>query len=119
MFGLLDKYIARTVLFYIFIASFLILGIDSLFALIREFKFLGEGDYNLLSAFFHVLLTTPRRLYNLFPMASLLGAVIGLGLIAGRSELIAMRAASFSIKRLSFVLLLVAFIFSGIILIYF
>ncbi|PVV27535.1 MAG: LPS export ABC transporter permease LptG [gamma proteobacterium symbiont of Ctena orbiculata] len=42
----------------------------------------------------------PRYSYELFPLATLLGSLIGLGVLAGNSELLAMRAAGISIARI-------------------
>jgi lipopolysaccharide export system permease protein len=47
-----------------------------------------------------VLLTAPRRLYDMLPMAALIGCLIGLGSLASSSELTIMRAAGVSIGRI-------------------
>jgi lipopolysaccharide export system permease protein len=65
-----------------------------------ELKELGDGDYGLGSAFQYLLLTLPRRVYELFPMALLLGGLMGMGALASSSELVVMRAAGCSILRL-------------------
>jgi lipopolysaccharide export system permease protein len=48
----------------------------------------------------YVALTTPQSLYELFPMAALLGSLMGMGTLAANSELIAMRASGLSIWRI-------------------
>ena len=48
----------------------------------------------------YVLLTAPRRLYDMLPMAALIGCLIGLGTLASSSELTIMRAAGVSIGRI-------------------
>ncbi len=45
-------------------------------------------------------LILPRYTYELFPVATLLGSLIGLGGLANHSELIAMRAAGISVARI-------------------
>lgn len=45
-------------------------------------------------------LSLPRYAYQVFPIATLIGALIGLGTLAGRSELVAMRAAGISVGRI-------------------
>ena len=50
--------------------------------------------------FLYVLLLLPRFSYELFPVAVLLGSLIGLGGLASHSELIAMRAAGVSLSRI-------------------
>ncbi|MFZ2319669.1 MAG: LPS export ABC transporter permease LptG, partial [Pseudomonas sp.] len=46
------------------------------------------------------LLTIPRRIYEMLPMAALIGCLIGLGNLASSSELTIMRAAGVSIRRI-------------------
>ena len=48
----------------------------------------------------YVLLTAPRRAYEMLPMAALIGCLIGLGTLASNSELTIMRAAGVSIGRI-------------------
>jgi len=47
-----------------------------------------------------VALITPQSMYQLFPMAALLGSLMGLGGLSANSELIAMRASGLSIWRI-------------------
>jgi lipopolysaccharide export system permease protein len=77
----------------------IILGLATLFAFIDE---MGEvsDTYTLMDAFSYVLLTAPRRLYDMLPMAALIGCLIGLGSLASNSELTIMRAAGVSIGRI-------------------
>jgi len=50
--------------------------------------------------FLFVALTTPQSLYEMFPMAALLGSLIGMGLLASNSELVAMRASGIPVWRI-------------------
>ena len=100
MFALLDQYVIKTMLVAICFATLLVLGVDGIFTLVREMKYVGHGDYGTLSAFEYVLLTLPRKIYTLFPMISLLGSVMALSTLASHSELIAMRASRYTLARL-------------------
>lgn len=69
------------------------------------FTYLGElGDlkdsYNAWAALRYVLWESPRYLYELLPIAALMGSVIGLGTLASNSELVVMRAAGQSLWRI-------------------
>jgi lipopolysaccharide export system permease protein len=77
----------------------IILGLATLFAFIDE---MGDATdtYTLLDVLSYVLLTAPRRLYDMLPMAALIGCLIGLGSLASNSELTIMRAAGVSIGRI-------------------
>jgi lipopolysaccharide export system permease protein len=95
----LDWYIGRTVFVSILAVLGVILGLALLFAFIDQ---LGDFDdnYGVAEALKFVLLTSPRRAYEMLPMAALIGCLIGLGTLASSSELIVMRAAGVSLGRI-------------------
>jgi len=97
--GKLDRYIGTSVLMAILAVLGIILGLASLFAFIDEMGDLSD-TYSVLDAGLYVLLTAPRRLYDMLPMAALIGCLIGLGSLASSSELTIMRAAGVSIGRI-------------------
>ena len=104
------RYISTTILNTIFLALLVVVGLELLITFISELNDIGSGDYNLLQAMQYVLLDMPRRVYLLFPMAALVGTMMGLGLLASNSELIVMRAAGVSVGQISLAVLQVAFI---------
>src|SRR3546814_5476436 len=61
---------------------------------------IGQGDYGVGTALLALLLTLPRRLYDLFPYAAVIGSLMGLGALAASSELTALRAAGLSRQRI-------------------
>ncbi|QLC74016.1 LPS export ABC transporter permease LptG [Pseudomonas sp. LPB0260] len=95
----LDRYIGTQVFVAILSVLGIIVGLALMFAFIDE---LGdvEGDYSLGEAAWYVFLTLPRRVYEMLPMAALIGCLIGLGSLASNSELTVMRAAGVSIGRI-------------------
>ena len=97
--GKLDRYIGTQVFFAILVVLGVIVGLALLFAFIDE---LGDVDeaYGLGEAAYYVLLTSPRRIYEMLPMAALIGCLIGLGSLASSSELTVMRAAGVSLGRI-------------------
>jgi len=95
----LDGYIGRSVLMAIVAVLGIILALASLFAFIDEMGDLSP-TYSVMNAASFVLLTIPRRMYDLVPMASLIGCLVGLGTLASSSELTIMRAAGVSIGRI-------------------
>ena len=95
-----DRLIARQVLGATLLALAVFIGIDALSAFIREIDEIGEGNYTLMMAVTYIAYTIPRRIYELFPMASAIGAAMGLGGLAPTSELTALRAAGWSKWRL-------------------
>ena len=95
----LDRYIGGHVLLAILSVLGVIVGLALLFAFIDE---LGDvkGNYGTLDAGAYVLMTAPRRVYDMLPMAALIGCLIGLGTLASSSELTIMRAAGVSLGRI-------------------
>jgi lipopolysaccharide export system permease protein len=95
----LDRYIGTQVFFAILTVLGVIVGLALLFAFIDEMGDI-EGGYGLQGAAWYVFLTLPRRVYEMLPMAALIGCLIGLGSLASNSELTIMRAAGVSIGRI-------------------
>jgi len=95
----IDRYIGKSVLVAILGVLGVILGLASLFAFIDEMNEISD-TYTLANAGSFVLLTAPRRIYEMLPMAALIGCLVGLGGLASSSELTIMRAAGVSIGRI-------------------
>ncbi|MBC9249637.1 LPS export ABC transporter permease LptG [Pseudomonas alcaligenes] len=95
----LDRYIGTSVFFAILSVLGIIVGLALLFAFIDELGDLSDS-YGTQEALIYVLLTLPRRVYEMLPMAALIGCLIGLGSLASNSELTIMRAAGVSVGRI-------------------
>jgi len=89
---LLTFYIARAVLIGIGLTCLLLVAVHTLIDVIREARSL-TGAYGPLQMIWFLLQTMPRRLYDIFPFAALIGTLLGLGALAGANELVAMRVA--------------------------
>ncbi len=98
---ILDLYIGRTVIAGTLLALFILLAVDVFFSFANEIQDLGKGRYTLGDVFTFVGLTIPRRVYEMFPMAALIGSLLSLGTLASSSELVAIRAAGVSVTRIS------------------
>jgi lipopolysaccharide export system permease protein len=100
----LDRYIGQNVLVAMGVVLLALGGLDLLFTLFEE---LGEteGSYDTAAALRYVLLTSPRHIYELLPMTALVGALIGLGMLAASNELVAMQAAGVARLRIVFAVL--------------
>jgi lipopolysaccharide export system permease protein len=68
------------------------------FDLIHELQDLGKGGYQLQDAVLYVALTLPGRVYELFPIAVLIGTLYGLTLLARHSEITVLRASGLSTR---------------------
>ncbi len=103
---ILDRYLLAVLLRSTLAALGVLLAVDLFFAFINEVQDLGQGHYRLADALLYLALTLPDRAYAMFPMAALLGGLLGLGGMAAASELVAMRAAGISILRIGLSVLL-------------
>ncbi len=99
---LIDNYIGTTVLVNILLVLFSLLALFAFFGFIEELQDVGKGNYSAGAALEYTMLSLPRSLYELFPIAGLLGSIIGLGTLAGSSELTVIRAAGVSLRRITY-----------------
>lgn len=95
----LDRYIGQSVLLAMAVVLLALGGLDFLFTVFEE---LGdtEGTYDTGDALRYVLFTLPRHIYELLPMTALIGALIGLGVLAAGNELVALQAAGIARVRI-------------------
>lgn len=99
--NILTKYISKTIVTYVFLVVFILIGIEIFIEFTREFRDIGTGDYGILQVLIYVPMMLPLDIYQLFPMAGLLGSIIALGLLASHSELIVVRASGMSITEIT------------------
>ncbi len=92
---ILDRYIAATVI------GATLTALAVLLALYTFLTFIEELDGSVLMALAHTVLTIPGWTNDLFPVAALLGGLLGLGRLASSSELTVMRAAGYSLGRIT------------------
>lgn len=97
---LIDRYIARSLIYATLLALLVVLAVDVLLVFINEVQDIGKGSYSLLNVFAYIALSLPGSAIDAFPMAALLGTLLGLGSLAGHCELTGMRAAGVSILRI-------------------
>lgn len=96
MFKILDLYIGRTIIATTFLTLSTLVGLAGIIKYVEQLRKVGRGTYDLIQALYFVLLGVPRDIEMFFPMATLLGALIALGMLASSSELTVMQAAGFS-----------------------
>ena len=96
-----DLYIAKVVLGTVLLTWTVLLGLDVMLAVVGEFGDVGKGDYGFVQALMYIAYQVPRRAYQLFPTAAVIGALMALGQLAATSELTALRAIGLSRRRIS------------------
>ena len=94
-------YLMSNVMQATLLVMLVLLSLEVFINLANQLDELGTGDYDFMQAITYVLLDLPQQLYRLFPMAGLLGALLGLGSMATYSELIALQAAGISRRQIA------------------
>lgn len=96
MFGVLDRYIGKTIFNTIMMTLFMLVSLSGIIKFVDQLRKTGQGAYTALDAGYYTLLSVPKDIEIFFPMAALLGALLGLGTLAQRSELVVMQASGFT-----------------------
>ncbi|GDX05524.1 LPS export ABC transporter permease LptG [Buttiauxella sp. A111] len=96
MFGVLDRYIGKTIFTTIMMTLFMLVSLSGIIKFVDQLKKAGQGSYSAMGAGVYTVLSIPKDIQIFFPMAALLGALLGLGMLAQRSELVVMQASGFT-----------------------
>lgn len=94
--NIFDAYIARMVVLYTGLVLIVLMSLFAFVDLVKELGYVGKGNYTVITVFEYLFWIMPRRVYELFPIAALVGSIVGLGMLANTSELTAFRAAGIS-----------------------
>jgi lipopolysaccharide export system permease protein len=97
---LLSRYLAHEIYSSILLVFIALLSLFAFLDLIHE---MGDmhGDYRLGYVMMFVLLTLPGHIYELFPVAVLIGTIVALVQMASHSELTVYRASGASLKQMA------------------
>jgi lipopolysaccharide export system permease protein len=96
-----DLLIASSVLGGLLVTWLILTGLDTFMEFAQQIGAIGHHGYSLGKAVAYILLTVPRRAYQWFVFAAVIGGLIGLGGLAATGELTALRAAGMSRLRIS------------------
>ncbi|HEX5339628.1 MAG TPA: LPS export ABC transporter permease LptG [Gammaproteobacteria bacterium] len=97
---LLDRYLARQVIANTLLVLLVLTAISSLIMFVGEFDQVGQAHYTLGAAARYTVLYVPAQAYAMFPVAVLLGTMLGLGDLAAHHELMVLRTAGVSVLRI-------------------
>jgi len=98
---IIDRYFSKTLIHTTSLVLLLLVGLSIFVSLVEELGDIGTGDYHFWGVMAYVLLDLPKQLYVFFPMAALLGTLLGLGTMASNSELIVLRASGLSLGQIA------------------
>lgn len=114
MFKYFNRYLARTVFVGTLLALLILFSIDAIIDFIGDVKSVDERGFTLGHVMLRLLFSMPQRLYEFMPTALLLGALIGLGQLAAKSELVALRSVGVSKGQIIWSVLKVGIVLIGL-----
>ena len=98
--SLLTRHLAREIYASIALVFAALLMLFAFLDLIRELNMLDRGNYHLSHVLLFVLLTVPGHIYELFPVAVLIGCIFALVQMAAHSELVVYRSSGASLGQM-------------------
>lgn len=98
--NLLTRYLRREIYASIALVFAALIMLFALLDLINELNSMGRGDYRLGYVLLFVTLTIPGHVYELFPVAVLIGTIFAMVQMAANSELTVYRSSGVSLKQM-------------------
>lgn len=105
---LYQRYLMRETSAAIFLVLAAFLALFSFFDLINELRNVGKGSYQLGHAIVFVALSLPGLIYELIPIATLIGTLYALSTLARHSEITVLRASGLATRDMLMTLFRVA-----------
>jgi lipopolysaccharide export system permease protein len=100
MTGILSQYMMRSIFASTALVLVVLLALAGLFDFIAELDD-TQGNYGTAQAVLYTLLRLPNFAFEMLPVAVLIGSLLGLGALAGNSEIIVMRSAGISVAEMA------------------
>ena len=99
----INKYLFKSISKGLALSTIVFVSLILLLGFIAKIYIIGKGDFTVSSAIIYTLLTIPNEVYHVFPVSSVVGVLLGLGLLAENSELVTLQAFGFSRLRIAFI----------------
>jgi lipopolysaccharide export system permease protein len=109
---IITRYLLKEITVNVLLITLALIAMFSFFDLLQELENLGRGNYGLSKVALFVLLSAPGHIYEVMPVAVLVGCMMTLGQFARYSELIVLRVSGISLLNLVFLLLKIGVIFT-------
>lgn len=119
---ILQRYFAVNIAQAVVFVLIALLSLTAFMDLTAELPSVGQGGYMIQHAFLYVLMLLPGHVYEVMPMAALIGTIYTMAQFAASSEFTIMRASSMSTRmagwmvfRIGIVFVLITFLFGEVI----
>ena len=110
----LRRYLASEVIAATGLVMLALLMLFAFFDLVEEMKDLGRGGYRMRNIALHVLLSVPTHVYEVFPIAALIGTIFALAQLVASTEYTVIRTSGVSVPRFSGALLTIGAAFAAV-----
>ncbi|PKO47216.1 MAG: LPS export ABC transporter permease LptG [Betaproteobacteria bacterium HGW-Betaproteobacteria-22] len=110
--SIITRYLFKEITVNVLLVALALIAMFSFFDLIQELESLGRGNYGLGKVILFVLLSAPGHIYEIMPVAVLVGSMYSLGQLARHSELIVLRVSGISLFNITKNLLKTGLIFT-------
>lgn len=104
----LNRYFSREIVQAVLFVLLAFLALFAFLEMTSESQAIGRGSYGPQHAFLYVLASLPAYVYDVLPIAALIGTIYALSQLAARSEFTIMRASSMSTLMAARILLRIA-----------
>ena len=109
---ILNKYLLKEITANVLLVMLALMAMFSFFDLIQELDTLGKGHYGLTQILLFVALSVPGHIYDVMPVAVLVGCLFSLSQLARHSELLVLRVSGLSVFNLAMLLLKIGLLFT-------
>lgn len=110
--SILNKYLLKEITVNVLLVMLALIAMFLFFDLIQELDALGKGSYGLAKVLLFVFLSAPGHVYEIMPVAVLIGGMVSLSQFARYSELIILRVSGLSIFNIAVLLLKIGLVFT-------
>ena len=109
---IITRYLLKEITVSVLLIMLALIAMFSFFDLVQELEDLGRGNYGLGKVLLFVALSAPGHIYEIMPVAVLVGCMYSLGQFARHSELIILRVSGISLSGITVSLLKIGLVFT-------
>jgi lipopolysaccharide export system permease protein len=111
---IIRRYLRRQIVAATLLTLAALLGLFAFFDLLKQLEDVGRGEYRLKTAFLYVLLNLPGHVYEILPVAALVGTLFALARMTAQSEYAVLRTSGLSMLRLAGTLAQIGLLFAAV-----